>query len=115
MADPAPDAPERVGSGDYDDQHDDQHDEAHDDEEAHEEADEVQEWDEGGPSHCGYSESVHDTLMAVGKSVHGVVGEPSQEVEQGVIKSIGNWFQEASYAVRDFVRGNKDVEDAAVV
>ena len=70
-----------------------------------------EEWDEGGPSHCGYSESVHDTLMSVGKSVHGVVGEPSHSVEQGFMKKIGVWFQEMSYAVRDLVRGEKTVED----
>ena len=94
------------GGGDY-------HEDHHDDEEVHEEEEGVQEWDEGGPSHCGYHESVHETLMAVGKGVHTVVGEPSPEVEQGVIKSVGNWFQEASYAVRDFVRGNKEVSDDA--
>lgn len=92
-----------ITSGEYEDHPED--------EEGAEEADEVQEWDEGGPSHCGYSESVHETLMAVGQSVHSVVGEPSGDVEHGVIKSVGNWFQEASYAVRDFVRGNKEVED----
>mmetsp|Transcript_62971 Transcript_62971/g.185986 ORF Transcript_62971/g.185986 Transcript_62971/m.185986 type:complete len:158 (-) Transcript_62971:255-728(-) len=63
-------------------------------------------WDEGGPSHCGYSDSVHDTIMSVGKAVHGVVGEPSEEVEDGPMHHVGNWFQEASYAVRDIVRGN---------
>jgi hypothetical protein len=64
------------------------------------------EWDEGGPSQCGYHEAVHYTLMTVGKSVHGVVGAPSQGMERGM-KTVGNWFQEASYAVRDFCRGNK--------
>ena len=107
MATQNPETPTTAGEGgDY-------HDDHHDDEEVHEEEDQVQEWDEGGPSHCGYSESVHETLMAVGKGVHTVVGEPSQAVEQGVIKSVGNWFQEASYAVRDFVRGNKEVSDDA--
>ena len=107
MATQNPETPTTAGEGgDY-------HDDHHDDEEVHEEEDQVQEWDEGGPSHCGYSESVHETIMAVGKGVHTVVGEPSQAVEQGVIKSVGNWFQEASYAVRDFVRGNKEVSDDA--
>jgi hypothetical protein len=64
------------------------------------------EWDEGGPSQCGYHESIHYTLMTVGKSVHRVVGAPSQGMERGM-KTVGNWFQEASYAVRDFCRGNK--------
>lgn len=106
MATTNPETP-TAAAGDYHDDH------QHDDEEAHEEEDHVQEWDEGGPSHCGYSETVHETLMAVGKGVHTVVGEPSPAVEQGVIKSVGNWFQEASYAVRDFVRGNKEVSDDA--
>jgi hypothetical protein len=71
---------------------------------------ETGEWDEGGPSNCGYSLSVHDTLMSAGESVHKVVGDPSEEVE-GVMKEVGKWFQEASYAVRDFVRGEKEVKD----
>lgn len=95
------------------DDHYDEEDEANDNEEGEVEEEQAQEWDEGGSSHCGYSESVHDTLMAVGQSVHSVVGEPAPVVEQGMIKSVGNWFQEASYAVRDFVRGNKEVEDDA--
>mmetsp|Transcript_5090 Transcript_5090/g.7736 ORF Transcript_5090/g.7736 Transcript_5090/m.7736 type:complete len:160 (+) Transcript_5090:176-655(+) len=65
------------------------------------------EWDEGGPSHCGYSEGVHDTLMTVGKSVHSVVGDPSNATRKD-IKGVGNWFQEASYAVRDFFSGKND-------
>jgi hypothetical protein len=72
----------------------------------HEEDDGYNEWDEGGPSQCGYHEAVHYTLMTVGRSVHGVVGGPSQGMERSM-KTVGNWFQEASYAVRDFCRGNK--------
>jgi hypothetical protein len=94
-----------------DEANENEEDEANENEEVEEE--QVQEWDEGGSSHCGYSEGVHETLMAVGQSVHSVVGEPAEVVEQGMIKSVGNWFQEASYAVRDFVRGNKEVEDDA--
>eukprot|EP00957_Ditylum_brightwellii_P184140 14025821-Ditylum_brightwellii.AAC.1 len=29
------------------------------------------EWDEGGPSHCSYPQTPHDTLMAVGKQMSG--------------------------------------------
>mmetsp|Transcript_27735 Transcript_27735/g.38998 ORF Transcript_27735/g.38998 Transcript_27735/m.38998 type:complete len:157 (-) Transcript_27735:192-662(-) len=76
----------------------------HDDDESH---DLEKEWDEGGPSHCGYSEGVHDTLMSVGKSVHAVVGDPSDSTRKE-IKGVGNWFQEASYAVRDFFSGKND-------
>jgi hypothetical protein len=71
---------------------------------------ETGEWDEGGSSQCGYSESVHETLMSTGESVHKIVGDPSEELE-GVMKEVGKWFQEASYAVRDFVRGDKEVKD----
>jgi hypothetical protein len=69
---------------------------------------ETGEWDEGGPSQCGFSLSVHDTLMSAGESVHKVVGEPSEDVES-VMKEVGKWFQEASYAVRDFARCDKGV------
>ena len=69
------------------------------------------EWDEGGKSHCGYSEAVHATLMSVGESVHAVIGEPSPRVEKE-LKAVGNWFQEASYAARDLFRGPGDGEEA---
>mmetsp|Transcript_3252 Transcript_3252/g.4933 ORF Transcript_3252/g.4933 Transcript_3252/m.4933 type:complete len:160 (-) Transcript_3252:153-632(-) len=77
---------------------------------------ELKEWDEGGPSHCGYSQTVHDTLMSVGKTVHAVVGEPGMTVKTSM-RGIGNWFQEASYAVRDCSRGEETglAEDAGNV
>uniref|UniRef100_A0A7S1ZBY6 Uncharacterized protein n=1 Tax=Trieres chinensis TaxID=1514140 RepID=A0A7S1ZBY6_TRICV len=79
-------------------------------EEAEEAVYEETDWDEGGSSQCGYSDSVHSTLMAAGNVVHKVVGAPSQQV-RGSMLHIGNWFQEASYAVRDLVRGNhKEME-----
>mmetsp|Transcript_32510 Transcript_32510/g.67801 ORF Transcript_32510/g.67801 Transcript_32510/m.67801 type:complete len:205 (-) Transcript_32510:193-807(-) len=81
-------------------------------EEVDEEAEAAQEWDEGGPSHCGYHETVHETLMAVGASVHSLVGDPPENVNSGM-KQVGNWFQEASYATRDFVRGDQEVNDDA--
>jgi hypothetical protein len=68
------------------------------------------EWDEGGPSHCGYHETVHDTLMAVGKSVHSVVGSPPEPVDTKM-NVVANWFQEASYAVRDFLRGKSNMSE----
>lgn len=70
---------------------------------------EENEWDEGGKSHCGYSEMVHNTLMAVGKGVHNIVGEPSPRVEKE-LKAVGNWFQEASYAARDLLQGPNEGE-----
>lgn len=73
----------------------------------------AQEWDEGGPSHCGYHSTVHETLMLVGSAVHSVVGDPPEMMDSSM-KQVGNWFQEASYAVRDFWRGDKAVgADAA--
>ena len=84
----------------------------HHDDEDHEDVEPSPEWDEGGPSHCGYHETVHDTLMSVGASVHSVVGDPPENVDSGM-KQVGNWFQEASYAVRDFMRGDKIVSDDA--
>jgi hypothetical protein len=74
-------------------------------------------WDEGGPSDCGYSTTVHDTLMSVGEKVHALVGGPSQKVRK-LQESVGSWFQELSYATRDILRGenteemHKDAADA---
>eukprot|EP00579_Thalassiosira_antarctica_P000160 CAMPEP_0201866244 /NCGR_PEP_ID=MMETSP0902-20130614/892_1 /ASSEMBLY_ACC=CAM_ASM_000551 /TAXON_ID=420261 /ORGANISM="Thalassiosira antarctica, Strain CCMP982" /LENGTH=172 /DNA_ID=CAMNT_0048391173 /DNA_START=140 /DNA_END=658 /DNA_ORIENTATION=+ len=82
-----------------------------DDEEENEKVD--KEWDEGGKSHCGYSDSVHDTLMSIGESINKVVGEPNDGV-QNAMKGIGNWFQEASYAARDLQRGKMDVAEETV-
>jgi len=78
-------------------------------------AEQIKPWDEGGASHCGYSDAVHSTLMSVGATVHQVVGHPGEEISK-VQHSIGNWFQELSYAARDIVRGENTAdmhEDAA--
>lgn len=61
-------------------------------------------WDEGGRSDCGYTDTIHDTLMSLGGWMHGIFGEPSDGMK-GRMKGIGNYFQEASYALRDFRRG----------
>jgi hypothetical protein len=77
----------------------------------------VKRWDEGGPSDCGYSNVFHETLMSVGSKIHDFVGAPSGKVQK-LQDSIGNWFQELSYATRDIVRGentddmHKDAADA---
>ena len=65
-------------------------------------------WDEGGKSDCGYRDSFHDTLMSIGASIHKVVGEPTEKVRKAM-KGVGNWFQEASYAARDFKRGEMNI------
>jgi hypothetical protein len=67
------------------------------------------EWDEGGASQCGYSQIVHDTLMSIGHSVHRIIGDPPSVIEKEM-KNVGGWFQEASYAVRDYTRGDVDVK-----
>jgi len=61
-------------------------------------------WDEGGISDCGYSESIHATLMTLGGCMYGIFGDPSEGLSHRM-KGIGSYFQEASYAVRDFRRG----------
>eukprot|EP00542_Grammatophora_oceanica_P017379 CAMPEP_0194027500 /NCGR_PEP_ID=MMETSP0009_2-20130614/1647_1 /TAXON_ID=210454 /ORGANISM="Grammatophora oceanica, Strain CCMP 410" /LENGTH=151 /DNA_ID=CAMNT_0038666591 /DNA_START=105 /DNA_END=560 /DNA_ORIENTATION=+ len=72
-------------------------------------------WDEGGPSHCGYHETIHNALMGVGQSIHKIVGDPSPGTEES-LKSVGAWFQEASYATRDIMRGQKvDLDPTAGV
>lgn len=73
-------------------------------EEVETESKEVKPWDEGGPSDCGYSDTVHHTLMSVGEHVHSMMGAPGKKVSD-VQKSIGNWFQELSYTTRDILRG----------
>jgi hypothetical protein len=65
----------------------------------------IRAWDEGGSSDCGYSESLHNMFMCVGGGVHSLVGAPSDGVHS-MQKSIGNWFQELSYATRDILRGD---------
>lgn len=84
--------------------------EGDDDEE--EEEEHVKEWDEGGKSHCGYGDSVHETLMSIGQTIHKVVGEPNETVHNAM-DTVGNWFQEASYAVRDLQRGKMNVGEEA--
>jgi hypothetical protein len=78
-------------------------------EELEQEEEAIKEWDEGGPSDCGYNETIHSTLMSVGKTVHTVVGAPGERV-RSVQTTIGNWFQELSYAARDIVRGENTKE-----
>ena len=82
------------------------------DDEDDEDVNEVKEWDEGGKSHCGYGDTVHDTLMTIGKSIHGVVGDPTDSVHDAMT-SVGNWFQEASYAMRDLKQGKMNVGEEA--
>lgn len=67
-------------------------------------------WDEGGKSDCGYRDSFHDTLMSIGASIHKVVGEPSEKIKKAML-GVGNWFQEASYAARDFKRGEMNIAE----
>ena len=106
-----------LGDGDEKKMDDYHHD---DDDDHHNEENDAQfdlyseenEWDEGGKSHCGYSEVVHSTLMSVGESVHKMMGEPSPRVEKE-LKAVGNWFQEASYAARDLFSSPKEGEDSS--
>lgn len=65
-----------------------------------------------GPSDCGYSDAVHNSFMAVGKSIHAIVGDPPQAVENPMTQA-GDWFQEASVVVRDFVTGKADIKEEA--
>ena len=95
---------------DMEDANQDQDEEGDDDEE--EEEEHVKEWDEGGKSHCGYGDSVHETLMSIGQTIHKVVGEPNETVHNAM-DTVGNWFQEASYAVRDLQRGKMNVGEEA--
>ena len=67
-------------------------------------------WDEGGQSDCGYSETVHETLMSVGKCMYSLFGEPGDKLH-GKMKGIGSYFQEASYAARDWKRGDLKKEE----
>lgn len=70
-------------------------------------------WDEGGPSDCGYNESVHKSFMAAGEAVHSLVGAPSEQTRKWQAQ-VSNWFQELSYTARDLLRGdtNELADDA---
>ena len=72
------------------------------------ELDEDLEWDEGGPSQCGYNMTIHEFLMSTGETIHGYVGAPSKSLGTQM-RRVGNFFQEASYAVRDVVRGENEM------
>lgn len=78
------------------------------DEQEEDDHEEFKGWDEGGKSDCGYRDSFHDTLMAIGASIHKVVGEPNERIKKAM-KNVGNWFQEASYAARDLKRGEMNI------
>lgn len=90
-----------------DEERDDDEEDDHDHEEDNEE---IKRWDEGGKSDCGYRDSFHETLMSIGASIHKVVGDPSEKVK-GMMKGVGNWFQEASYAARDWKRGEMNIAE----
>ena len=49
-------------------------------------------WDEGGQSDCGYSDSVHETLISIGKCMYGIFGEPSDTLH-GKMKGIGSYIR----------------------
>ena len=68
----------------------------------------IKPWDEGGVSDCGYHETLHSAIMKVGETIHNVVGTPTSRGVISVQKTIGNWFQELSYATRDFLNGGHD-------
>ena len=91
----------------------DQHLDDPDEEEEEQEEGPAKEWDEGGKSHCGYNEFIHDALMKIGESIHKAVGDPNDTVHSAM-KGIGNWFQEASYAARDVRQGKMDVAQETV-
>ena len=104
-----------LGVDDEKKSNDDEEHRDHDDQDAEDDAkfdlySEEAEWDEGGKSHCGYSEVVHSTLMSVGETVHNMVGDPSPRVEKE-LKAVGNWFQEASYAARDLLGGAQEGDE----
>ena len=61
-------------------------------------------WDEGGRSHCGFQDGIHDVLMLIGASVHSLFGEPSESLKDRMVE-IGNNVQEISYTVREWKRG----------
>ena len=67
-------------------------------------------WDEGGASDCGYSDSVHETLMSIGGFMHSIFGEPTEGLQRKM-KGIGSFFQEAAYAARDLRRGELDKKE----
>jgi hypothetical protein len=58
-----------------------------------------------GRSDCGFTDSIHDALMAAGQVVHRLVGEPSGLTE-GVMKETGDFVKDTAVALHDL--GNAD-------
>lgn len=85
-------------------------DEDRDEQEEDDHEEEIKGWDEGGKSDCGYRDSFHDTLMSIGASIHKVVGEPTEKIRKAM-QGVGHFFQEASYAVRDFKKGDLNISE----
>mmetsp|Transcript_30613 Transcript_30613/g.34911 ORF Transcript_30613/g.34911 Transcript_30613/m.34911 type:complete len:146 (+) Transcript_30613:54-491(+) len=54
-----------------------------------------------GKSDCGFSDTVHDTLMAAGKAIHNLVGEPHSIVESAM-KETGDFVKDTAVALHDF-------------
>mmetsp|Transcript_43537 Transcript_43537/g.63891 ORF Transcript_43537/g.63891 Transcript_43537/m.63891 type:complete len:163 (+) Transcript_43537:111-599(+) len=65
-------------------------------------------------SDCGFSDTVHDSLMSIGKSMHGCIGEPSDSVERSML-NFGNVVQEVSISWQDFMNGKAKKENEDLV
>mmetsp|Transcript_20871 Transcript_20871/g.34496 ORF Transcript_20871/g.34496 Transcript_20871/m.34496 type:complete len:131 (+) Transcript_20871:58-450(+) len=58
-----------------------------------------------GKSDCGFSDTIHDALMAAGQAVHRIVGEPN-DLAEGVMKETGDFVKDTAVAMHDL--GNAD-------
>lgn len=58
-----------------------------------------------GRSDCGFTDSIHDALMAAGQAVHRLVGEPN-DLAEGVMKETGDFVKDTAVALHDL--GNAD-------
>lgn len=58
-----------------------------------------------GKSDCGFTDSIHDVLMAAGQAVHRLVGEPN-DLTEGVMKETGDFVKDTAVALHDL--GNAD-------
>mmetsp|Transcript_19426 Transcript_19426/g.29196 ORF Transcript_19426/g.29196 Transcript_19426/m.29196 type:complete len:146 (+) Transcript_19426:63-500(+) len=61
-----------------------------------------------GKSDCGFTDTIHDTLMAAGAAVHSLIGEPPSVV-QGAMKETGDFVKDTAVALNDLKNADRSI------